>query len=468
MMRQFIIVNNGMTEMRGHYVETALSVAEAARRAGFRPSLAVHVDCPTTGLTDWLAVHAAFRVNHWGDTVRLERASTITRLKTNVRRMVPRFVRDLLRKKKSPDIPHTDGMPGDFSEALVEQTLAHRMSDPATNHDLFCSRLFLEDMRQLLRHLDAGPEDHVFLPTAHFREAYAIRRLSYSLGKASPRFHLEFRHAVVPDGSAANVEPHLRHISRIGQWYFAAIQSFPPTDRVAYFTDTEELAEDYQRLCGIPFGVLPIPFAHDLIRNSPIPGTPPFTCVYLGDIREEKGFQLLPNLVRNALPTGKVRFAFQATQIHPSARTAELIQALAEVGRYKPEQVELVGRDRPFLERDEYYKLLGRADIVLCTHDPVNYRARSSGILAEAIAAGKPVIVPADTWLAHQLPPGCGETFTSEESLANTVREICDKYISYHCRLQECRDRWLARHSPEVVLNRLVADPGTEALPAAA
>src|SRR5688572_12335654 len=72
MQRQFIIINNGMTEMRGHYMETALSIAEAARDADFRPFLAAHQTCPVSEMPDWLDCLPLFRVDHWGGMASFE------------------------------------------------------------------------------------------------------------------------------------------------------------------------------------------------------------------------------------------------------------------------------------------------------------------------------------------------------------------------------------------------------------
>ena len=42
---KFIIVNNGMTGLRGHYFETGLSIAREAEKRGFHTAMATHVTC---------------------------------------------------------------------------------------------------------------------------------------------------------------------------------------------------------------------------------------------------------------------------------------------------------------------------------------------------------------------------------------------------------------------------------------
>ena len=63
--RKFLLVNNGLRDQLGHYFETSVSVAEAARRAGFHPVLGAHVECRPDLVPDWLECHCVFRTDHW-------------------------------------------------------------------------------------------------------------------------------------------------------------------------------------------------------------------------------------------------------------------------------------------------------------------------------------------------------------------------------------------------------------------
>jgi hypothetical protein len=51
---------------------------------------------------------------------------------------------------------------------------------------------------------------------------------------------------------------------------------------------------------------------------------------------------------------------------------------------------------------DEYENLLLNSGVIILPYDPMNYFARSSGILAEALTVGIPVIVPEGSWLSRQ------------------------------------------------------------------
>jgi len=62
---KFIILHNALKNLCGHYFETSISIADAARRAGVHPVLATHVDCPADLFPDWLDVHRIFTTDHW-------------------------------------------------------------------------------------------------------------------------------------------------------------------------------------------------------------------------------------------------------------------------------------------------------------------------------------------------------------------------------------------------------------------
>src|SRR5262249_3178703 len=133
----------------------------------------------------------------------------------------------------------------------------------------FC-HLFLEDLERMLCLFNAGPSDHVFLPTAHGREAYANRRLIQEVGEdRSPMFHLEFRHpiATLDELDAGEGELGTLMYTRVHQTFFEACRAYPDTARMRYYTDTDELAVDYTHLGGFDFHVLPIPFRAELIPS---------------------------------------------------------------------------------------------------------------------------------------------------------------------------------------------------------
>ena len=87
---------------------------------------------------------------------------------------------------------------------------------------------------------------------------------------------------------------------------------------------------------------------------------------------------LVPEIALAPQTVGRVRARF-------GDRVAILHSALSEAERRdERERIAdgsapiVVGRDTNFMPRDDYYQMLGDADIVLCLYDAKIYRARSA------------------------------------------------------------------------------------------
>jgi glycosyltransferase involved in cell wall biosynthesis len=532
MAARFLIVNNGLTEARGHFVETGVAIARAARLRGFDVLMAVHAHCEGRELPADLLTLPVFRVDHWGDRVaesvpcalplrgelaplsttpidsvldgrvglhelldaRFEhstdaRTGARVRLAGLAQRVLPPLitvlfralvppvlfarVRAVSRKRRGlPLAPWAEGgscapdrapAPGD-----VEELLRYELGRTPPDHNEFAHyRMFAADLERLLALCGAGPGDHVFFPTAYGRDAAAVCALVWRVGAEHlPTFHLEFRHAVLsPAELDRETDPFRAFHTRTHRVYFDACRAYPESPRVRFYTDTRELAADYAALAGFPFGVLPIPFRADLIPSAP-PRRPtdPLRVLFLGDLRAEKGFTSLPALVRHmCADRAGPRVQFVVTGgLHPEEREPEMLTALAELETYPAERVDRPYRDR-FVPADDYYRLLASADVVLCPYDARAYQARSSGVFAEAVAAGKPTIVPANTWMASEQEPGAGETYTDDRKLLAALKRVCADYGAYRTAAEAARGRWLAKHTPENLLAQLLGAGALEA-----
>ena len=524
---KLVIVNNGLKDLRGHYFETAVSIAEAAREAGLRPVLAAHVRCPADLMPGWLEFHPAFTTDHWmsggeepnppapfpkkeggvqdsqapgrlrsspertslehpppflgvggrgGEVLRpllppaalalyrgLRRArrSLVPLAKFAVRQFTPPLLLDRLRslrRRPAAAGPLAPVLPVPEPPAPPD-SLALRLARVGAPQEYPFTLRFEADLERLLRETEAGPGDHVFLPTAHGRELVAVQRLIAKMGEAAaPTFHLEFRHPPGmpgPDDPPGFVHPYcLQHRA-----FFDELAAGPACDRVRLYTDTEELAEEFADFSGLDFAALPIPFRARLLARKPR-GDGSLTVAYFGDARAEKGFHRLPDLVDalrgDYLRPGRVCFLIQASLANPDA-DSRCRTALHRLMVNRPEHVRLVGLDGP-LSPEDYYTLVSGADLLLCPYHAGTYRSRSSGTLAEGIAAGIPTVVPADTWLARRQPLGSGETFAEGDSLVEAVRRVIDRYPAYRAKAEAHREAWLAEHAPSRLVRALLGE----------
>jgi glycosyltransferase involved in cell wall biosynthesis len=173
-------------------------------------------------------------------------------------------------------------------------------------------------------------------------------------------------------------------------------------------TDSSCLAREYRRITDCSIDVVPIPHTHpEGLRDEVFCGTLPgrqegqIRIVYLGDARGEKGFGLLPFAVMaltERFGTNRLQFVLQSYVSSPHHEPMN--SAIAEMESLNLSNLHLIKRP---LSEAEYHTLLGSADLVLLPYDGLVYRSRTSGPFVEALCTGKPVVIPAQTWMADEL-----------------------------------------------------------------
>ncbi len=523
-MHKLIILNNGLKDHRGHYFETSIAIAEAARRAGLHPVLAAHKDCRAGLFREWLEVHAIFHTDHWmneplAQPPVLHRSSVAgadgkvhpfagglqqlcrnaawasdraafylcppliydggRRLSAAVAHQItPRIMRREYRLRfrefwrRVVGARHADELENSGAEECyptISRAMLHGVDGPIVQDalqrldaidslaELEYALIFKQDLERLLLKTGAGAGDHVLLGTAHAREILAVLLTARRLGpERTPAFHLEFRHPLVP------CSPNFL----LQRAFFALWERWGPASAIRCYTDTEELSRDYEILANAPVGVLPIPFRRELLSSRRRAPAEPLQIAYVGEARDEKGFHWLPGLIDYAisrrLTPGRVRFLVQANVSNPQ-HNPRCVAVLERLKRHSPAHVELRGLDNP-LTPEEYYRLFSEADAVLLPYQQQRYRACSSGILAEALAGGRPAVAPEGTWMSAQLPPGAGKTFSDEASFFTAVEALIDSFDECRAHAEAHRQRWVQKHNPD----RLVAAILESAAPHAA
>ncbi|MEW6540774.1 MAG: glycosyltransferase [Bacillota bacterium] len=218
--------------------------------------------------------------------------------------------------------------------------------------------------------------------------------------------------------------------------------------------DSDILAEEYEELSGVKVSVLPIPH---LPHNGNSKHSGKMTSfIYLGDAREEKGYCLLPEAIRGILGERKdIRFVIQSNvSENPSKAVLKTKAELSTIG----ETVVVV--DGP-LETEEYYKLLSEADAVLLPYCQSTYYGRTSGIFAEALAFGKPVITTADTWMELQIKKynNCGVTFNgyNAQELKNAIEVFLNNKKDFSIKAKEASMEWKKFYNARTYIDRLLA-----------
>ncbi|MBX9791783.1 MAG: glycosyltransferase [Pirellulales bacterium] len=448
---RLIIVNNGLKDCRGHHFETAVAVAESAVRFDLAPVMATHRDCPADLVPDWLPSYPAFRTEYWARPAGV-RAQVRTLLDATLPRL-PAFAADLvgmaLDLRSAWRRSRTQRSAIDTSSRVLAQIGAEQAALQA----------FQDDLRALLRQLDVDASDHIYLPTAHGREVVAVRRLVDEFPAARcPVFHLEFRNPLFLGDSGSDDACRWSPAALECQAWFQRYRELGVSSRIALYTDAELLAAEYQRIAQLPFEVLPIPFRSRLLQPHVRIERTPLRLTFLGAPRDDKGFHWLPLLARRLWQDQRLRdqveLHFQASIASPSINPKS-VAALRRLRRYPAKFVRLIGRKGPLLA-EQYYVSLSQADVVLFPYEPSRYRAATSGTLTEALAAGKPCVVPAGTWLADQVPAGSGATFTDCPSFVEAVCDVVENYDSYRRRAAESARLVLATHTPDRLVEQFL------------
>jgi glycosyltransferase involved in cell wall biosynthesis len=224
---------------------------------------------------------------------------------------------------------------------------------------------------------------------------------------------------------------------------FRRLNHYGP-EKVRYLTDSPLLADEYKNLSDREVTVLPIPHLPEMPdHHSWKREEERVTFTYLGRFRTEKGAGLLMEAIRKVHEKHpSSRFLIQispVTQEEDVRKTAVILSGIP--------CVEIVPEG---LSTERYHEILERSDCVLIPYDPSRYLGRTSGIFAEALALGKPVISTENTWMALNIRKynECGivmEKYDSE-SLAEAMEEYILHYEKYDRNAEEASVVWRRDH----------------------
>jgi glycosyltransferase involved in cell wall biosynthesis len=315
-----------------------------------------------------------------------------------------------------------------------------------------------EDLETLRRTKHPGPHDTIYWNSARSGELLGVVDWLQSAftPESCPRIVMEF--GTGPGATTGRDAAGHERLSLTGTepyLYRYAIRRLRPDfhGRLILGTYDPASSADYQTVLDRPTIVLPLPQPVDRpVRRRP-PGHAPLIA-FLGHQRPDKGYELVPALVRHLLdrhPTLEILVHNGAEREMPreTAQLTALAQAEARL------HLALFPADGA-----RWQQLLDLADLIVLPYRPERFTNAYSAILSEALAQGIPVVVPDRTTLATKLADFGGGGIRFDGWNGPAIGAAIDRAIADFDALGERAragaERWRQAHGPAPALDAIL------------
>jgi len=307
------------------------------------------------------------------------------------------------------------------------------------------SFFFIQDLIAVNRRLKCSSDSIVLFHTINQNHLFPIIRWAERFPyKTCPKVVLVLRFTTNrPPQIAEDAKKYYRHA-------FRYLDRSSVNSRFFFFSDSELLVNEYRAFTRLPFHVLPIPhtqarFNRSNESRSCVPSGP--ICLsYLGDARMNKGFHFLPYLFKKMAPMLESQRICAEVQANIRDENDLFVkQAIKQLKRLS----NIVLHENE-LSSSEYYALLFRSHIVILPYTLDYYHSQTSGIFGEALAWGKPVIVPRGTWMYRQSKQhGAGVGFlpNDRQDLCESVIKAVENYPALRTKAVEASHKWRSFHN---------------------
>ena len=371
MEKKFIVLDSNIKDYSGHFYRYALHCLRAAKKRGYATILATNKAFSIDELTQNTFPTYTYSMEHY---------SGLLYLMSRITDRAPKPLQAIATTLSSSAI---DG-------ALINLLM---------RRDAHCTATFATETSELFADIQLCEDDVVFLPTSSFVEAFAISDFLRQNPHQAARWSFLFRvqSSYVP---SRLYSPAPYYVQLLRTAFTKLLRS--SSVRIRFYTDSEHIANDYNLVVPELFKTVPIP------HTTPMPLDPTkrstITVSYVGQARTGKGFYRLPGLIENLwedyIKKDLIRFVIQSSAVGAfSIDDPPTEKAIARLQKFDPSRVELI---LDSMSDAAYQKMLFGSDIVLMPYNTQGYLAQTSGICAEALAYGIPVVVPGGCWLARQ------------------------------------------------------------------
>ncbi len=235
--------------------------------------------------------------------------------------------------------------------------------------------------------------------------------------------------------------------------------------KIDFAAQSPSIAEQFRIRFHEPICIMPMPMVDHSRRKPSAEGAgqirkEKINVLYLGLASSAKGFGFLVDTLTSCRAIDALGGALKFTIQYNPVKGDELAKQAGERLSAAAESCHMITVLRGPLAKDAYETQLVMADVMILPYDPRCYRYIQSGIITQAIAAGKPLIVSADSNLEKEMQlHGSGISFEygSPASFMDALCHLVDNLDDFSGKAALKSAAYLQMHGPAAYVAKMEA-----------
>ena len=395
-MANFFLIDQSLESLGGHHHDYVRCVADVASKSGYLTTIGTNRKFRNSDALDTFGqIKRVFRENTYQADSYLSGLRHLTRATSD-------FVPDL-KSNRARSFKNWSTPTGIFN-SLQRWRHSNRRQKKIRNFAIDCNNFFQSAL--------FTDDDHAFFATVNEMEFMGLAAyLANHPRTLQVNWHLQF-HFNLFDGRTPEYDSQSKVALAIQDCFDAALSRIP-YHKLNFYTTSDTLSDQFNRLDVGNFNVLAYPVrpelfdesaALDVVSDDFIERPLKITCP--GEIRREKKMvaylqPLVEQIWDDQIETENVQIVVQRpVRKWPYREKLELRPP--EHCKSQPNHDWVKYFSHPLSDL-EYLQLIQDTDIGLLFYDSRAYFSRRAGVLSELLTCGKPVIVPAGSWLGDQI-----------------------------------------------------------------
>ncbi len=178
--------------------------------------------------------------------------------------------------------------------------------------------------------------------------------------------------------------------------------------------------------------------------------------LFAGAARVDKGFPTVVEIINLLKETNnKIPVTIQCSTTHKGVHGDEISSAIK---RLQDINYPFVNCLNDTLDREDYQAMM-KNSILIQPYDAKHFADRVSGVTLDALKAGSPVVVPANTWMARLVERFDAGVIVENNDDANqwlqAIQSVISRWEHYASNASLASEIILSEHSPEIMINWL-------------